>query len=348
MTVTLSTVASLSDDVLLGHVATLAARERHATAELIASLAELDARRLYLGAGCSSLFTYCTYILHLSEHAAYRRIEAARLARRFPEVLDRLDDGSLTLTALCLVGPVLTEVNAAEVLDAARHKTKREVEHLVARIRPLPAVTTSVRKLPDPRAVPVLMMAGTSSPTSPPLSTESGPAIAPAIVPSPRPPVVRPLSAETYKVQFTLSGEGHRHLRRAQDLLRHSVPNGDIGRVIERALELLVQDLERRKLAATEHPRLPRRSRRVTRQAPAAVRREVWQRDGGQCAFVGTARRCTERGFLELHHVIPFAEGGDASAGNIQLRCRAHNQHEATRWFGADIVESERSSTVNR
>jgi 5-methylcytosine-specific restriction endonuclease McrA len=108
--------------------------------------------------------------------------------------------------------------------------------------------------------------------------------------------------------------------------------------VIERALELLVQDLERRKLAATEHPRLPRRSRSVTRQVPAAVRREVWKRDGGQCAFVGTAGRCTERGFLELHHVIPFAEGGDASAGNIQLRCRAHNQHEATRWFGANIV----------
>ena len=174
MAIMLSTVTSLSDDALLGHVTTLAARERHATAELIAALAELDARRLYLGAGCSSLFTYCTQILHLSEHAAYGRIEGARLARRFPEVLDRLADGSLTLTAVCLLGPVLTEVNAAELLDAARHKTKREVEHLVARIRPLPAVTTSVRKLPAPRAAPVLTMAGTSPPTPPPCPRTAG------------------------------------------------------------------------------------------------------------------------------------------------------------------------------
>ena len=77
MTNTLSTVASLSDDELLAHVGKLATRERQATAELVASLCELDARRLYLGAGCSSLFAYCTEVLHLSEHAAYGRRQLA-------------------------------------------------------------------------------------------------------------------------------------------------------------------------------------------------------------------------------------------------------------------------------
>ncbi len=62
-------------------------REREATAALIAALGELDARRLYLAEGCSSLFTYCTQVLHLSEHAAYGRIEAARAARKWPVVL---------------------------------------------------------------------------------------------------------------------------------------------------------------------------------------------------------------------------------------------------------------------
>jgi len=83
----LSTVAHLSDDALISRVKHLAAREREATALLIAHLAELDVRRLYLGEGCSSLFTYCTQVLHLSEHAAYGRIEAARAARRFPIIL---------------------------------------------------------------------------------------------------------------------------------------------------------------------------------------------------------------------------------------------------------------------
>jgi hypothetical protein len=31
---------------------------------------------------------------------------------------------------------------------------------------------------------------------------------------------------------------------------------------------------------------------------------------------------------------VPFAEGGTAVVENIQLRCRAHNQHESERWFG--------------
>lgn len=83
---TRSSLHALSDDDLLAEVTRLASRERRATAELVASLAELDARRRYLGEGCSSLFTYCTQVLHLSEHAAYGRIQAARAARRFPAI----------------------------------------------------------------------------------------------------------------------------------------------------------------------------------------------------------------------------------------------------------------------
>ena len=74
-------VARLSDDDLPGATRRAVNDERSATVQLVALLAELDARRLYLGQGCASLFTYCTTVLHLSEHAAYHRIEAARAAR---------------------------------------------------------------------------------------------------------------------------------------------------------------------------------------------------------------------------------------------------------------------------
>ncbi len=137
----------LSDTALLDEVKRLAAGERHATARLIAALSELDARRLYLGEGCSSLFTYCTQVLHLSEHAAYLRIEAARAARRWPDILGLLADGALHLTAVGLLAPHLTLENHERALAAARHKSKREVEEIVAALRPLPAVPSSVRKL---------------------------------------------------------------------------------------------------------------------------------------------------------------------------------------------------------
>jgi hypothetical protein len=98
-----SALTSLSDHDLLATVKTLAANERQATVRLIAALAELDARRLYLGEGCSSLFAYCTQVLHLSEHAAYGRIEAARAAQRFPVILSLLADGFITLTTIGLM-----------------------------------------------------------------------------------------------------------------------------------------------------------------------------------------------------------------------------------------------------
>jgi hypothetical protein len=86
----------MSDSDLLAQTQCAVQQERHATTRLIALLMEIEARQLYLGQGFSSLFTYCTGALHLSEHAAYGRIEAARAARRFPIVLELLQRGELT------------------------------------------------------------------------------------------------------------------------------------------------------------------------------------------------------------------------------------------------------------
>src|SRR3954453_13910832 len=144
------TLAHLSDADLLTTTAHLAERERHTTADLIAALMEIDTRKLYLGEGCSSLFTYCTQVLHFSEHAAYGRIEAARAARRFPAILVALASGDLTLTSVTLLGPVLTEDNHAGLIATARHRSKRQVEQLVATLRPQPAVVATLRKLRAP------------------------------------------------------------------------------------------------------------------------------------------------------------------------------------------------------
>jgi 5-methylcytosine-specific restriction endonuclease McrA len=80
-----------------------------------------------------------------------------------------------------------------------------------------------------------------------------------------------------------------------------------------------------------------------TRHIPAAVKREVWRRDQGRCAFISGTRRCTETAFLEFHHVVPYADGGAATVRNIELRCRAHNQYEAVLLFGDrnDVVREE-------
>jgi hypothetical protein len=270
--------------------------------------------------------------VHLSEHAAYLRIQAARLARRFPAILEALDNGSLHLSAVSVLGPHLTDETHVDLLNESRYKSKRDVELLVARVRPQPDVVSVVRKLPAPAARPVCQAPGVAA--SPMPAVQLPEISAPRELS--RPVVIAPLAPERYKVQFTISHDTHERLRRVQDLMRHTLPSGDPAEIFDRALTLLLVDLSKTKCGATtpSHRDRSQRARSRSRHIPASVRREVWRRDEGRCAFHGEDGRCTETGFLEFHHVVPYADGGETSVGNLQLRCRTHNRYEAECWSG--------------
>ena len=252
MTPAILSVDHMSDQELLRLIERAAASERRATVHLITLLMELDARKLYLAEGCSSLFTYCRQVLHLSEHAAYGRIEAARAARRFPLILERLAEGTINLTAIGLMAPHLTPANHLELLDAARHKSKREIEELVARLRPRPDVPTAVRRLPQRAAETSRSEQATLNACQPDAALPAAAQPKGAVKPAPK---IEPLAPERYKIQFTVSRETYEQLRRAQDLMRHTIPDGDPAAIFERALALLVGELEKTKLAATDRPR---------------------------------------------------------------------------------------------
>jgi 5-methylcytosine-specific restriction endonuclease McrA len=373
---TITSPTSLSDRDLIDATLRAAGDERRAMVILLSLLGELDRRRLYLGEGCSSLFTYCTQVLRLSEFAAYERIGAARAVRQFPVILDSLAEGALTITAVSLLRPHLTGGNHMQLLAEARHKTKRQVEVLVARLAPRPDAPPLIRRMPTPAPAepsPVSMSGeALVSPSAAasvgaddearPVSamSESGALATPGLEPpaslGPRTtappaaandegreinrppsqrPTITPLAPERYLLKLTVSGETHAKLRQAQDLLRHSIPDGDPAAVIDRALTLLVDQLERRKLAKVRRPAQQRQSvaqrpenRKASRYVPAVIRRAVWARDQGRCAFEGPHGRCTETGQLEFHHLTPVAAGGLTTVANIALRCRAHNGYE--------------------
>jgi hypothetical protein len=298
----LPSLAPLDDQALLAELPRLARSERSATIVLVARLAELDARRLYLAQGFSSLYAYCTSALNLTDGEAFNRIHAARAVRRQPELLDRLADGSLSLTTLRIVAPHVSDDDKT-LLDAASGKSRREVEELVvARLPEQPAIS-SVRKLPER--------------------------------PPSRQPVVAPVSADQFRITITVSREMRDELREVQDLARQQIPDGDPARILARGLTLFKQELLRNKLGAEASTRKACPTRPGSRHVPAGVRRAVWKRDAGRCAFVAKdGRRCAERGHLEFHHIDPYVLGGEATERNISLRCRAHNGYEAEVWFG--------------
>jgi HNH endonuclease len=348
--------ARLSDSALTAELGRLAGREREATAALIVHLGEFDARRLYEGAAYPSMFQYCRAVLRLSEGSAYNRIETARAARRHPAIVEMLVSGDLTPTTARLLARHLTAENHQELLAAASGKGKQAVEELLARWFPQADVAARVRRL---RSAP-LVMGEPVAPSSPPsvavsllelpVRAAGAPGDAPILtqVAAMPPAVVRPLAPGRYEIRFTATAETRERLRRAQDLLAHAIPSGDIAQVVDRALMLLVADLERKKFAATPRSHRSRGQAEDSRNIPAEVKRGVVARDEGRCRFVAAnGQRCGDRRFLEFHHVIPYAAGGKPPLDNIELRCRAHNGYEAERFYGPGVRRG-RGARANR
>jgi hypothetical protein len=332
----IDTARTLADDVLLARVKSLAVRERGATAELVAHLAEVETRNLHIASGYASMYAYCHDALNLTDHEAFNRIEVARAGLRFPLVLDRLAEGAVSLTAVRLLAPHRSADNHAEVLESARGRSRSEVEKIVARLAPKPDAPTTVRKLPAPRSAPEPV-----APVAVALDA-SATAVVPAAPAAPaarvetRPAVVNALSPDRYKLQLTISGQTLERLELAKDMMRHANPSGDVAEIVDRALALLVDDLARKKFAATDQPRGSKGVAAESHKVSAKVTRVVWVRDLGRCAFVGKdGHRCSQRGFLEFHHVKPFCEGGLPTVENIELRCRLcrarHKRHYADR-----------------
>ncbi|MGE5178534.1 MAG: hypothetical protein ACM3PF_05500 [Bacteroidota bacterium] len=146
----MKSLAHLSDAALRRELIAAVARDRITTAELLAHIAEFDARKLYVPEGYSSMHAYCVEELHLSEDAAAKRIQAARAARRFPGLLLALTEGRLHLTAVCLLAPHLTAENVDELIEAATHRRKIDVEVSLARRFPahsIPELPASIRVL---------------------------------------------------------------------------------------------------------------------------------------------------------------------------------------------------------
>src|SRR5579871_1363241 len=166
-------LGQLSDQALVAHLTKLCVAERRVIGRILLVLIEIEERRLHLRSACDSLFTYCTARLGMSEGMAFRRVHAARLVKRFPTILPRVEDGRIHLSHLVVLRHVMTEENVEELLDLAEGKTKRELESLLLQRKPPPLLvapeasssppdTSSPEALPTTTPPSVLpMMSGT-------------------------------------------------------------------------------------------------------------------------------------------------------------------------------------------
>jgi len=356
---------ALSDDELLRRLSALLGQSRRIEWELVAHIGEVEQRRLFAREACDSMFVYCTDILHLSEHEAYLRIAAARAARDHPMLLTMLSDGRLHLSGIGKLAPHLTVANRATLLARATHKSKRQIQVLVADLAPRPDVPASIRKLPDraatmpvTTAAPIAVAGEAAAARATPIAVRSdhglelGPDRVPA-APSAPPlrhdgsrsarPDVDPLGAGRFKVQFTASAAFCEKLERLKALMLSSVPDGDLAQVLETAVTEALRRREARRFAKTNTPGKTLAdvdtAASSSRYIPAPVRRISHTSEEGRCGFVSSGgRRCRSLHRLEFHHVVPWARGGDRSPDNIRLMCRTHNAHLAAKDYGEVVM----------
>jgi len=333
------TLSHLSDRELLASLPKARAAERTAVAQMIAYLGEVDRRRLYLAEACSSLLVFCVQRLGYSENEAQKRIQVARLYQRLPQVLMELEKGSIHLTGLFLLSGHLTAENVATLLAEARGKTRREIEAVIAKWFPRPDVFPSIAPLlPTPTDISVAIPGNGSSPGSP-VDARSAPA-------TPTGSRLQPLSAASYRVEFTANAELYDKIEQARNLLSHALPSRDLAMLFERALDALLE-VELKRRLGTGRPRKRRETKPGSRHVPLEVARAVWERDGSQCTFTDAqGRRCSERRFITIEHREPFARGGPADVDNLCLLCSAHNAQRAREEFSEAHVETKRLESV--
>ncbi len=304
-------MGQLGNDELLAGLSGLVRRGNELTADLLAHLAEMYERRLHLQLGFASLFAYCIESLGLSESAAGRRLAAAKVCRKFPEVFARVASGDLHLSALCSLAPHVNRENAAELFEVCSRRSARQVEELLAARFPKPEVRDSIRI--DPLSADRFGVHFTAD-------TEFLELLERVCA------LTSHQQPDGNLLPIMKCGLGA-HLRELEKT-RFAV-----GRKPRRALPTVESPAagSGRALAGDER----------TRHIPAAVVREVYLRDQRQCTFVSEdGRRCAARHLIELDHVKPWACGGESSVGNLRLRCRAHNQEWARSQFGTAYMNA--------
>ena len=335
-------VQGVSDGKLEGALRELLSSSARTEARIAAHLAEVEARSLHLRAGYQSMYEYCMQHLGLSENEAFHRIAVARVASAFPVVFGLLERRAIHLSAICVLRRYLTPENHRELLDEACHNTKRQVEELVVRRFPGRDVRSELRQLPR----------------------------------------FEPVTGAQYRLTLAISVALKEKLELLRDLVSHANPSGDQAIVVERAVDLALAQVQKRRFATPKQSvgeatvekatvekatvgetnggastgetspgeasigeahlsrAKPKRRREGRERIRSSVRREVVERDGLSCSYVGDGgHRCGARALLQFEHEEAWSRGGADTADNLRLLCAQHNGLRAEQELGKATVE---------
>lgn len=336
----------LSDEGLLESTLNAVQAERDSTAVVLHHLREMDKRRLYSKLKCKNLKDYAVRYLKYSDGEAWMRIAAMQLLKELPEIEEKINDGSLSMTNLAMVKRAFgQEATLASVSDKIEIQTDLlQSSQIEAQPRSRsqsqpgkPAVRSKDQKLE------LIEMLENVSKREALKIVERETGVKVEATES-----VRDLADGQVEMKTVVTKETEELIRNLKGLLAHSHPNLSSGDLLNMALRALKEKLEPskkpkstfpekrqsvKKAASAQNAKVQQRkatdqNKHSSRYIPAEIRKAVWQRDEAKCT------NCSSSFALQFEHVVPFAKGGETSVENIKLLCRHCNQRSAIESFG--------------
>jgi hypothetical protein len=342
----MKSLKNLSNNDLLNRLRRLVEKEQNLTIEILPHLVEVERRGLHLEKAYGTLTEYCIHELGYGDSSAGRRVRAARVIAKIPEVYDLLKKRELTFCAVVQVHGVLTPENKESLLPRLVGKSRSEIERILAEYLP-------PRKVAD-QAKPTVVKKLVAVESAPAAASSSGAAgaLAPELGEIPRhsdgsfPPTVKNSTPEMrevlekmYEIRFAADEELMELIRWMKSHLSHKFPEG--ASFLEIFKYAMKYYKDREDLTTNKPVRsVKTKPKTNTRHIPKAVQREVWRRNQGRCAFIGSnGRRCNSEYNLQFdHYPIPFARGGPSTVDNLRLLCAKHNRFTAEQSYGEQCI----------
>jgi len=307
--------------------------ELSATIRVLHFINELDRRKSFLEMGYSSVLDYCMRKLGYSRSGAGRRIQAARCARRYPEVFGMLRTRELSPGTAALIESILTDDNKDEILSRIRGASHREIERVVSEYRPPVALRDRFHYVQVPVRAPKNADAeffGRQCRRSLPEEWR------------------QPVEEKVY-VQFLADEE----FMKLFEEVRNLMPDGGEQNIAD-VMRRVLAEYRNRHSPAARHARREAKNGSASlesqrwecdstpsRHIPDEVRDMVFVRDEARCTFVaGDGTRCQCRKNLQIDHIKPFAAGGTHHPQNLRLLCGAHNRLAAERTLGKHVMKA--------
>ena len=275
--------------------------------------AEINRRKLYRELGFSSIHLYATRALGFSRTKTYEFIRLADKLEELPRLKKRIETGEVPWTKAREVVKVATPETEDEWLKLAETKSRRELEHEVARSR-------AARDRDESQG---------------------------ELVPVPSAPKAAPSPYVTFRLEMMSKAKLEamieklmklHHCSREQVLMMaldaftgESSTRGDSQYqvIVHRCEECGKAEVDGVELSAAEaeqvacDSRVSEPGKRNKASIPPARRRAVLARDSHRCTTPG----CSAKHFLEVHHIKPRSRGGSNDEANLVTLCSSCHRH---------------------